>query len=214
MIKKVIIVCLMFFAINVNAKCDSNELARLKNLAQKVEFTYQHKLENKNIYFDITASNLHEDIKVLIIDDYYMDDYREFKYSSNGMYKLSNFANDEKVVITFKAFVPNECSGQTVYTKTVDLPFYNIYKTRSECNSNPEFKYCQEFLDNYISESTFESEFKKYISGNEDVDNDIEPKEKEFNFRIIVYAVIIIFCVILGIYGICLIIKNKKANEL
>ena len=212
--KKIIILCLMFFAINVYAECDSNELSRLKKIAEKIEFTYQHTLENKNIYFDITASNLHEDIRALIINDYYTDDYREFEYSSNGMYKLSKFDNDEKVVVTFKAFVPNECSGQTVYVKTLDLPFYNVYQARSECDTHPDFKYCQEFLDNYISETTFENEFKKYIDNNENTGNDVEPKEKETDFRIIIYAVIIIFCIILGIYGICLIIKNKKANEL
>ena len=155
---KFILFTLLFLSFNVDASCNRDELERLRQLAEKVEFTYQHKIEKveefdgvfDEITFDITALNLNSDLKVLIINDYYNDDYLEFKYNSNGYYTLTGFSNSQKVDVTFKAFVANECSGTTVYTKTINLPFYNTYLNTDECKQYPEFKYCKEYLDSQI----------------------------------------------------------------
>ena len=211
--KRIFLICMMLFTFNVYAKCDSNELNRLKELAKKVEFTYQYTGDKNNQYFDITASNLHEDLKVLIIKDYYMDDYQEFKYNSKKTFKLSKFENDSKVKITIKAFVPNECSGETVYTKTIDLPFYNSYQNSNECLQYPDFKYCQEFLDNSISKTTFDSALHDYIEDKENISSE-DPVEEKKDYGFIIFLVVIILLVIMGTFGIMLVIKNKKANEL
>ncbi|MBQ6816817.1 MAG: hypothetical protein IJO27_00125, partial [Bacilli bacterium] len=141
-----IIICISTF-INVDAVCDSQRLNELKNKASKIEFIYDYtKNSNSEINFKITAVNLDEEIKTLIIKDYYMDDYREFKYNKNKQSSLSGFKSGERVKVTFKAYTTDECSGKTVYSKTVSLPYYNNYYNSSQCKQYPKFKYCENEL--------------------------------------------------------------------
>ena len=72
--KKIVLLILILFSFNVYADtCDNNELKRLKDLAEKVEFSYDYEIKNEVLEdgsnfpvfnFSITANNLNEDLKV------------------------------------------------------------------------------------------------------------------------------------------------------
>lgn len=220
MIKKFLIIIGLLFSFNVKALCDNNELLRLKQLAEKVEFTYQPKLENisdadgdtTNVTFDITANNLNQDLKVLIIEDYYLDKYQEFKYQANGHYTLNGFANNDHITVTFKAYVDNDCSGQTVYTKKINLPYYNLFINRSECKQYPDFKYCQEYLDSYISESTFTNALTEYLNSPQE-DNKSDHPKKDYS-KLLIIAIATLAVIIIIIVIVVKIKKNYKKNKL
>lgn len=224
---KLLLLLTLFFCINieVNAACDPNVLKDLKEIAKKVEFSYDYTVRTETnsdegtfiiVDFDIMAVNLNENIKTLIIDDYYMDDYKEFKYNKSKQYTLKGFSSGEKVNVTFKAWVNNECAGETVYTKTISLPYYNTFRDREECILYPDFKYCKdEIVNSLISNNMFMNEFEKYLN-NDKNDEVIEENPKtEKNYSEYIGLAIIVIIIAMAIMLIVLkIVKERKKKEL
>ena len=170
MIKKVLCLILLFFAINVKAvdkdTCDKNELRRLKEIASHLSFTYEFKEDKSN--FDIIVDNITSEVKPLIIHSWDLLEYDEFVPNSSGTARLTGFISGQRVKITVKAYVNNSCVAKDLLTKTIVLPYINRYLNSEECKKNPEFKYCLDKLTNVnISENTFKSEYAKYIKEKE-----------------------------------------------
>ena len=163
-IKYLLPIILLLLTLNVKAdeKCQTSEYSRLKELAQKIEFDYDYILVDGVANFSIKAVNLNSDLKVIIIEDYYRDKYKEFKDNSTHIATLNGFKSGERVAVTIKAFVPNWCSGTTLLTKTVKLPYYNYFYDENECKGNEDFKYCKVLLDSNITQDTFNKEFEIY----------------------------------------------------
>ncbi len=218
-IKYLLFIILILLTINVKAvdSCDSKELVRLKELAKKIEFDYEYKVDGEDVEFTINATNLSKELKVLIIRNYYSGDYREFKGEETG--SLGGFMSGEKVVITIKGYVPNDCSGVTVLTKTIKLPYYNWFYDEDRCYGNEGFKYCKLLIDSNITEEEFEKQLNKYIDNEikkiEEKDAKAEQEEKkESNNRIyiIIGGVLLITALIAVI--VVTIIKRRKKNKL
>ena len=213
-IKTIILVVILFLAVNVKADnmCDSKELSRLKELAKKVEFDYGYNIKGNDIEFYIHAVNLNEDLKVLIIEDYFNDDYKEFKGENEAT--LNGFKSGEKVIITIKGFVPNPCSGVTVYSKTIRLPHYNIFYNRSKCEGNEDFKYCKELIDVNISKEEYDRQFELYLKDKEEKNKKNNKDKEESNTQL--YIMIGAGVVILGLSSALIInvVKRRKKNKL
>ena len=207
-----IIVVLFSFNINVaGAECEKEEMTRLKELARKIEFDYDYKLVNDKAVFSINAINLNEDLEVLIVEDYWSLNYKEFKDDGTKKGTLNNFNPGEKVVITIKGYVDNWCSGKTVLTKTVKLPYYNYFYDSEKCRGNEDFKYCKQLIDSNITKESFENEFALYLKNKENKPKE-EEKEKD---NTTIYIIIGIVSGILAIGAIIMIIRNtKKKNSL
>ena len=201
----------MFYSLNVHASCNTSEFTRLKEKAKEIQFAYSLNYDNNS--FDITATNLDKEIKVLIIRDYYLEDYREFSYNTSQEYTLSNFTPGERVTITFKGYVANECAGETVYTKTLTLPYYNSFYDSSECENYREFIYCKERLvENNISSSEFYDKYYPYVEK-------IVNREANFQTKIVYnFIVLSILLLILVLLVISIVIVNhfdkRKKDDL
>ena len=216
-IKYVLLAILMFVTINVQAAsdtCDSKELARLKELAKKIEFDYDYKLVNEKAIFSVNAMNLNSDLKVLIIDDYYSDKYKEFK-DDNTTHKgtLNDFQPGERITVTIKGFVPNWCSGKTVLTKIVKLPYYNYFYDEEKCRGYENFKYCKQLIDSNITQKEFDRQFelyKKNNSGN-DTPNKTASKDNSSLYLMIGGGVLAVFIIVIIVK---IIIKRRKKNML
>ena len=157
---------LLIVTFNVKAAesdCKKEENDRLKALANKIEFDYDYKLVDEKAVFSINAVNLNEDLKVLIINDYYNDDYKEFKDDGTHKATLSGFEPGKKITITIKGYVPNWCSGKTIMTKTIKLPYYNYYYDEEKCAGNEDFKYCKQLIDVNLTKSEFDKQFELYL---------------------------------------------------
>jgi len=211
---------------NVSASCNSDRLNKLIELSKKVEFSYDYIKSNGSndeegdyisVDFTITAYNLNQEIRPLIIYDYYNDDYREFKYNSNRTNSLSGFSSGERVKVTFKAYTDDECSGKTLYSKTINLPYYNSYYDTEECQNNRGFKYCQsELLTSSITHNQFLLELDEYLNSS-DVDDPVDDNNNDENNNVETKNNEIIGMIILGILIILVIvsivIKIKKIRE-
>ena len=221
--KKIIKFSMLFvfiFFINIVVKadtsCQSEELKRLKDLANNVEITYKENITEekvgdnvfKDVNYSITVTNLNNNIKVMIIDDLMKDNYKEFKSNTN-IATLNGFRSGEKVTLTIMAFVPNGCSGKTLLTRSINLPYYNIFSEGDECKAYPDFKYCTTWIENTISRDTFDSEFTKYtdsIKKNAETPN----TEKGSNSLLSIILIIIVVLIALGIVFYVVYQKHQK----
>ncbi len=203
---------LLLFSFNVKAaECDSKEFTRLKDLAKKIEFDYDYKLVNDNAVFSINAVNLNSDLRALIIDDYYNNKYKEFKGSTEAT--LNGFRSGEKVIVTIKAFVPNACSGETVLTKTLKMPYYNIFYEEDFCMENDDFKYCKKLLNTNVSESEYNRQREKYLKDKEQEQPPIvEPTKDNTLLYIIIVGVVLV--IVISTLLIMSIVKRRKRNRL
>ena len=212
-LKYILLVVLLILSFNVKAaECDTKELNRLKELAKKIEFDYDYKLVDGVAEFSINAVNLNSELKALIIKDYYNNDYREFKGSSEAT--LYGFKSGERVIVTIKGFVPNGCSGVTVLTKTVKVPYYNLYYDEEKCKGNEDFKYCKLLLSNNITEKEYNRQFEAYLKAKEATVIPEEEKKEEFNMTIIYIIVAAVLFVLLVILLVTNIIRRRRKNKL
>ena len=214
-IKCLLVILLVLLTVNVKAdnKCEKEELARLKEIAKKVEFDYDYKLKDGNAVFSIKAVNLNSELKVIIIEDYYLDKYKEFKDNSSHTTTLDGFKSGEKVVVTIKGFVPNWCSGTTLLTKTIKLPYYNIFYDEEKCKGNEDFKYCKLLIDSNISQKTFNAQYEAYLKSKE-AKNQQEIIPAEFNWKllIIIGSIVLVLAILVGITMI--LVRRKRKNSL
>ena len=207
-------IILMLFVINVKADetCDKTELARLKELAKKVEFDYNYKIVDDLAKFSITAYNLSDELKVMIIEDYYMDKYQRFYSKNSNTATIDNFIGGEKVLITIKAFVPNWCSGETLLTKTIKLPYYNFYYDEIRCSGMEDFKYCRQLIDTNINEDQFNAQYDAYLKSKMVIEEEKTEVKSNWNLLIIIGLIVGALMVLVGITA--LIIKRRKRNSL
>ena len=215
-----LLLLISFISVNVYAlrECNKNEKQRLRDLAEKVEFLYDYKLEDivedgRKITFanfSITASNLNPDLKVTIMEDYFLDKYREFKDGDNSTATLDGFKTGEKVRITIYGFVPNACSGEEILKKTIKLPYYNSFSEDERCEEYPDFKYCSDLIDNSIKESIFNDEFKRFVSVK--TDDETIDIDKKNNSAVIIGVLISIISLLVVI--ISYILRRRKKYSL
>ncbi len=208
-------IILILFTINVRAedRCDATELKRLKELAKKVEFDYDYKMVNDKAVFSINAVNLNPDLKVMIIEDYFNDKYKEFKDNSTHTATLNNFQSGEKITITIKGYVSNWCSGRTLTTKLVKIPYYNYNYDEAKCKGHEDFKYCKLLLDNNISKAEFDKQYELYLKrGEGKVTPIVEPTKDNTTLYIIIGASVLVIAIIVLVVR--YIIQRRKKNSL
>ena len=213
-IKYVLLILLVLLTINVKAeeKCEKNELTRLKELAKKVEFDYDYKLIDDKANFSITAYNLNDELKVMIIDDYFLDKYRLFDDNSNHKNTIGNFESGEKVLITIKAFVPNWCSGETLLTKTIKLPYYNKFYSEEKCLGVEDFKYCNKLIDSNIDKSQFDEQYNEFLKSKVVEEEEKVVKENNWTLIIIIGSIVVALMILVGITMI--IVRKKRKYSL
>lgn len=200
--------------------CTKEELTRLKELAKKVEINYDYVLkeakQNGEVikypdYFTLTATNLNSDLKVMIIENYYEGKYKEFTNGLATEATLKPFNEGEKVTVTIKAFVPNKCSGRTILSKVVKIPYYNRFSEEDICKEYPDFKYCSELTETTITLDKFNTEINKYINSL-NVEEETEKPNNSWTLLIIIGGVIVglglIFVITL------IVIRVRKKNSL
>ena len=214
-IKYVLLIILLLITFNVKAedRCDSKEYARLKELAKKVEFDYDYKIVDGKAVFSINAVNLNKDLKVIIIEDYYNEIYKEFKDNSTHMATVNGFSEGEKVVVTLKGYVANWCSGKTLLTKTIRLPYYNTNYSEEKCKGHEDFKYCKLLVDKKITLEEFNRQYEAYLKGEGEKDKPTDDKTKDnTKLYMIIGGVVLLIAIITVV--VMQIIKRRKKNQL
>jgi hypothetical protein len=214
-IRFLVLILLLLLTINVKAasSCESKELNRLKELAKKLEYDYDYKLVNDKAVFSINVVNLNEDLRVLIIEDYYAEKYQEFKDNSTHTATIDNFKPGEKVTITVKAFVTNWCSGKTVTTKVIKLPYYNYNYDEEKCKGHEDFKYCKLLVDKELTKEEFDKLFEAYLKKQEVEPTPIvNPEKTDYTIYYIIGGIVL--ALIMIVFIIKYIIKRRNKNKL
>ena len=141
--------------------CSTKEMNRLKELANNVKFTYSYQIEEESkeeefiiVLYKIEVLNLSSDLR-LVYDG---------KIVSANDIKNMNFYNKNQIFELY-SYVDNLCTDELIKKVVVDLPTVNSYYyfNKEKCLENPDFKYCQEFLDiKDISYEEIDKLFQEY----------------------------------------------------
>ena len=220
--KIILLISLVLFTFTFDVKaiddCTTGELSRLKELAGNVSFTYDYYFneveddsEGETVfgslyYYNITAHNLHDDLKVQI-----KETHARF---TTIRPTLTSFTSGEIVKIEILAYTENLCSGKLLKLETIKLPYFNEYSLRDECKQYSEFKYCQEFGSFDVDDEKFLSELENYkkelIQNNQPNDNNFQIFFANYG----VYVITIIFLITISIitFIIIKIIKKKDSD--
>ena len=110
-------------------------------------------------------------------------------------------------VFELYSYVDNLCTDELIKKVVVDLPTVNSYYyfNKEKCLENPDFKYCQEFLDiKDISYEEIDKLFQEYIKKD---DNNSSKKNNNYLLYILIGISVAI------IITITLVIKHRKNKE-
>lgn len=151
--KLFLFMALMFMSIlNVSAEaCDTEDIKRLKELAEGVEITYELQEPHDNgetviyDYYTIKVSGLTEEIFIY-------DEKNNIYYTFNDNEKTFVDSGLKKFVV--KA---NGCSN-ILKTIKLKLPYYNSYYTSSYCMENKNVDICKKWVDTKVDEGQFVEE--------------------------------------------------------
>lgn len=147
--------------------CDNADIQRLKELANIVDVSYEY-IENSstgnseddswidNMYY-VFVSNLNEEL-------YIKKGTREYYYSDvkDGVLQFIQNSGTIQLVI-----YSNACSGKVLRTINLELPKFNTYSYRQECNDLAELNldFCDEWYQGYLDDRIFDSLIEPYING-------------------------------------------------
>ncbi|MBR3660808.1 MAG: hypothetical protein IKN63_02780 [Bacilli bacterium] len=226
-LKYILMFILMTSVLNVKAidSCTTDEMTRLKELANNVEIKYSYEIitdenleddeeteddsetdeveeEDKDIrvLYKIDAYNLTDDLRL-----YFADDLSAPIDISN--IKSYEFYEGENINIKIYSHTVNLCTDRVLRNIKIDLPIYNryYYENKEKCSKTPEFKYCQEFLDVTMESSEIDKLYDKYVQGMV-----IEEIKETVNYNIYYIIIGLIIIVISIIFIIIKIRANKK----
>ena len=181
--KLLFILLLLMFPLSCKAyECSYAEQARLRKLASNIQTNYDYKEVNGNISFDITLSNLNNDL-------YIYDDATGKSYYPNGRSEitLSGYTSGEKV--KYRIFTTkSNCISTYLNIKYVNLPDYNRYYNDPIC-SGKKYNICNKWTKVSM---TYE-DFVKKINELDNVSNETPKEETLENTNWLDYAVTFIY---------------------
>lgn len=156
-----ILSCLFFSVIDVEAAniCSANKYNALKKEAYKVAFAWDLKFdENNESYFEITVSNMSDQILLkfndIIYDGEEIDDtfVIETRVEGGKTYKFN-----------FYGGYSHPCVEEYVYTKSLSVPKYNKFSEYKECIEYEEFPLCNKWYEGFIrDEADFYDRLETY----------------------------------------------------
>ncbi|MEG0026151.1 MAG: hypothetical protein RR847_02250 [Bacilli bacterium] len=162
---------LLFFPVTIFAtNCDITDMARYKKLASNINFTYDFIEVNNNVTFNITISNMHNDL--YIIED------KKF-FSSKNLNKVETTLMGYEAGQTYRfAIIPYDkyCFASNVLIKYITLPSYNKYYSDPLCSDIPDYKLCHKWSAINLSYEEFVQEIKVYK--NSEIYQIVEPVNK------------------------------------
>ena len=184
--KLIIIIILLFPSIvlaRTNTSCDYTLLANIKKLASNVNTTYTYKIVDNEVYFDITLTNITNDM-------YFIDNTTDKTYhysdTNNGVITISNYESG-KVSFTFYSN-NSECMGEKLKVKYVNLPYYNEFYSYEECKGIEEFNLCNKWMEYYGGYYDFKTEVNEYKDKTDEQSTDESPKgNKNFLSRLVLF---------------------------
>ena len=214
-----VIIFIMCFTFKIN-DIYADELDKIlepyKKEAEKVTARYQldenYTDENgnkKNGIFMIEISNLTENLKVKIDNGNFI----EYSNTKNGTLTLNGIESGIKKIYIYSVKAPT-----FLRTITVNIPKYNYYSEREECNgiSGEELDVCDKWYKYELNETTFLKKINEYKKAQEENKDNNNQSKIQIIFNNIVdflksyFIYIIFFIVIVCSITIYITIRKKK----
>lgn len=150
-----ILVLILFNNISVDAAiCDKDNIDKLKEEASKVSITYEMDSEKEKGIYKIIVTGLQEDKSIRIKELNINEPYNEENKGNITLYNIES--GIKKVSIYF------DICDELLITKTVNIPIFNKYSTREECDGIEDLDVCKEDYQYQLNESIFQNKIKEY----------------------------------------------------
>ncbi len=218
-IKCLFLLFLFFISLNVKAidSCTTDEMKRLKELANNVEIKYEYEIANEykaesedeqdyvKIMYKLKVFNFNEDLRFVLAYDNEQLDVKNASELENF-----DFYEGDKITIKIYSYTINNCINKLLKSEKIEFPYYNQYYYRHKdfCQSHSDFEYCEEFLKktNELSDEEIDKLFQK----EDKIETNDNPILKKNNYLLIMIIALIAFILIV----IITIIKKRKKNKL
>lgn len=210
------LICMCAVPLITHADCDYQRQAELSRLASNVQLAYNYDVTS-GLKFTLYVTNLTNDL--YMIDSY--GNYfaggaeRSLIYSSNT---VSGFRNTDKITFTIYSNDAG-CRGTQLVKKYISFPSFNPYSYNEECKMNPNFKYCQAWLDtSSVDYDEFTSALNQYQSTSR-TEEEVTPSENIFEqimsflsqpYIVVTFVILIIFVLLTMLL---LFIQKRKYNK-
>lgn len=143
----IVFLCIPF---SVNA-CSSSDKINYSKLASNIGYRYTYQENGDTVTFNVTFYNIPENF-VIVGDNKYGYSGSELTISN-----LSSGMNRFNIETTL-----NGCSGESLYIRYVDLPYYNSYYRDPLCVGIENYELCNKFTTKNLNISY--EEFKKKVT--------------------------------------------------
>ena len=196
----VIVFLLVLFVIpfRVKAACSYSDKVKFQKIAGNVNFSYNYVDTQYSVIFNITVSNLKNDI--------YMVDTSTGRtyYSNNEDFIIEGYKPGDTIRFDFY-IKDSSCMSQTIFSNYVTLPSYNRFYKNTLCEGIENFDYCQKWFKHNM---TYKEFYEGIIAYKNQRTSQVEiPEEKkEWDILIIEFWGKYYLFILLGIIAICMII--------
>ena len=211
--KKILFLLICLFGSSVSVlsygTCDYFEISRMKSLVTNINLSYDYKIIDNEVYFDVTLNNLTNDI-------YFYDTVTQKNYyysdTINGEITITNYKTNSG---SYKFYSnASGCYGNSLGTKYYEFPVYNKYYNDPLCQDIPNYSLCQKW--GYVSYSY--DEFEKMVNEYKTVIPDEEEKnvvehKKTFLEKLVDIYIDYYYYFLGGLILLCsvvIVINNKK----
>ena len=215
------LILIVLFLINIDVKavdsCTTDEMARLKELANNVEFKYDYEIDEdlnaKNqglddyllVEYKLKELNVSNDIRISIDS---LNDSTNLEII-NTNYDEINLGEGDKITFKIYSHTTNLCTDRLLRTVTITLPYYSryYYVNKDKCLEYKDFEFCQELMDyktRYTNEEIDEL-LKDYLEENNDSNNIVDITNFNYYYLIPIISFIVIVVI--------LIVSKKKKNK-
>lgn len=142
--------------------CENRVLSDYKSLASNINIHYTYSMKDDKPVFDITISNIYEDIYV--VDSSKNKTYKFKDFTSDYELILKGYSDNQTIKLQFYTSTTG-CYGQLLSTRYVTLPNYNEYSSDEVCNGAEEYSLCQRWGAMSLSYEEFVSKVNNYKEG-------------------------------------------------
>jgi hypothetical protein len=185
------------FPIFAHADCSTERIVELSKIADNITVSYTYEIGLSDAEFTIKINNMDDSI-------YLKDNINDSIYKGSGEITIPNKYNSGESLTYTVYSNDNNCKGESLTSKYLVLPTYNVFSTYDECTGIEDFKYCKTWTNlNGINEEEFLKAVKKYknsLNNDKTVENTKTNSTgilKKYYFYFIVVAVVIIGIVLL-----------------
>ena len=194
------LILLSFFPLFIEAKsCDWAEISDKKNLAREINWSYEYYFSDNDVYFDITATN--------ILEDLYIKDLKSGKTYNDKEMTIKKVLNNQK--LSFEIYSKN--CNELIASKEMSLPAYNKYYGSEYCKGISEFSYCRKWgvVSLSVTEEVLKAKTDEYRNSLKTIE--VEPTKYETKvtgFYVFVGLTILFLLLVLN-----KIVRGKKEKD-